>query len=96
VHAGATGICKGVSRMALAAGPAALSAREYSVLLFLRRGLSNPEIGRALGITERTVKWHVKAILEKFGETDRTAAVAKAFDLGILRAEPPSGPKNKD
>lgn len=96
VHAGATGICKGVSRTAPAAGPAALSAREYSVLLFLRRGLSNPEIGRALGITERTVKWHVKAILEKFGETDRTAAVAKAFDLGILRAEPPSGPKNKD
>jgi DNA-binding NarL/FixJ family response regulator len=91
VHAGATGICKGVSR----AAPAALSAREYSVLLFLRRGLSNPEIGRALGITERTVKWHVKAILEKFGETDRTAAVAKAFDLGILRAETPADGKER-
>jgi len=56
------------------------------VLLLLRRGLSNPEIGRSLGISERTAKWHVKAILEKLGESDRTAAVAKAFDLGILRA----------
>jgi DNA-binding NarL/FixJ family response regulator len=37
------------------------------------------------------VKWHVKAIMEKLGETDRTAAVAKAFDLGLLRAEPPGG-----
>ena len=92
VHAGATGICKGVARAAPAAGPAGLSAREYSVLLLLRRGLSNPEIGRALGITERTVKWHVKAILDKVGEKDRTAAVAKAFDLGILRAEAPAPP----
>jgi two-component system, NarL family, response regulator len=90
VHAGATGICKGVSRTPPAAGSASLSAREYSVLLLLRRGLSNPEIGRALGISERTAKWHVKAILDKVGEKDRTAAVAKAFDLGILRAEAPA------
>lgn len=90
VHAGATCICKGVSRAPPAAGPASLSAREYSVLLLLRRGLSNPEIGRALGISERTAKWHVKAILDKVGEKDRTAAVAKAFDLGILRAEAPA------
>ena len=86
IHVGGTGSCKGVPRSAAAAVPL-LSPREYSVLLLLRRGLSNPEIGRALGITERTVKWHVRAILEKTGATDRTGAVARAFDLGLLRAE---------
>lgn len=89
VHRGAAGIRRGVSLTAHAGDGQLLSPREYSVLLLLRRGFSNPEIGRSLGISERTVKWHVKAILEKLGETDRTGAVAKAFDLGILRAETP-------
>lgn len=87
VHQGAERICKGVSRTPAGADGQLLSPRETSVLLLLRRGLSNPEIGRSLGITERTVKWHVKAILEKLGQTDRTAAVAKAFDLGLLQPE---------
>lgn len=91
VNRGATGLCKGVSCIPASNGGNLLSPREYSVLLLLRKGLSNPEIGRSLGITERTVKSHVAAILEKFGETDRTAAVAKAFDLGLLRAESPRG-----
>mgnify|MGYP001604953503 FL=1 len=43
-------------------------------------------IGRWLGITQRTARFHVSAILEKLGVTDRTAAVAKAFDLGLLHA----------
>lgn len=87
VHDGGQGICKGIARGPAGGGRAPLSPREYSVLLLLRRGFSNPEIGRALGISERTAKWHVKAILDKLGETDRTAAVAKAFDLGILQIE---------
>jgi DNA-binding NarL/FixJ family response regulator len=91
VHRGGQGICRGVARLPAAGNAASLSPREHSVLLLLRRGLSNPEIGRSLGISERTAKWHVKAILEKLGESDRTAAVAKAFDLGILRVEAPGG-----
>lgn len=87
VHNGGDRICRGVTPHPARSGPLPLSPREHSVLLLLRKGLSNPEIGRTLGITERTAKWHVKAILDKLGETDRTAAVAKAFDLGILRAE---------
>lgn len=42
-----------------------LSTREYSVAQNLREGLSNKEIARLLGITEATVKVHVKAILRK-------------------------------
>jgi DNA-binding NarL/FixJ family response regulator len=60
--------------------------REFDVLHLLRRGSSNLEIGRALGITERTVKAHVMGIMEKLDAPDRAGAVAKGFDLGILKA----------
>jgi DNA-binding NarL/FixJ family response regulator len=66
-------------------GPGGLSARELEVLGFLRHGHSNAAIGRILGITERTVKAHVAAILEKLNAADRAEAVAKGFDLGILK-----------
>jgi ATP/maltotriose-dependent transcriptional regulator MalT len=44
------------------------------------------EIGRELGIVERTVKCHVTAILAKLGAHDRAGAVARGFDLAILEA----------
>lgn len=92
VHAGATGIRKGVPAAAEAsAAGSPLSPRESEVLLLLRRGLSNPDIGRAIGVSERTAKWHVHAILEKLGARDRTEAVARAFDLGLLTAGRPAG-----
>lgn len=72
-----------------AVGPLGLSPREIEVLTFLRSGYSNLEIGRTLGITERTVKAHVAALLEKLQAADRAEAVARGFDLGILRASPP-------
>lgn len=74
-----------------AAGPLGLSPREIEVLTFLRSGYSNLEIGRTLGITERTVKAHVAALLEKLQAADRAEAVARGFDLGILRAVTPAG-----
>lgn len=46
----------------------------------------NAEVGMSLGITERTVKAHVTAIMDKLDAPDRAGAVAKGFDLGILRA----------
>jgi DNA-binding NarL/FixJ family response regulator len=52
----------------------------------MRRGLSNAEIGRAMSISERTVKGHVTFILEKLGAADRAGAVARGFDLGLLKA----------
>lgn len=92
VHDGATGILRGVPAEATApAAGSPLTPRESDVLHLLRRGLSNPDIGRTIGVTERTVKWHVHAILEKLGARDRTEAVARAFDLGLLQLDPPSG-----
>jgi two-component system, NarL family, nitrate/nitrite response regulator NarL len=60
-----------------------LSARELSVLHRLRDGLSNKEIARALGITEATVKVHVKAILRKAQVRNRTQVAMWASRLGL-------------
>jgi DNA-binding NarL/FixJ family response regulator len=48
-----------------------LTERERQVAETVARGASNKEIGRALGITERTVKAHVGAVLEKLQVRDR-------------------------
>lgn len=64
-----------------------LSPREYEVLDGMRRGLTNLQIGITLGISEHTVKAHVKSILEKFDSADRTEAVARGFELGVLRVD---------
>lgn len=69
--------------------PADLSAREVQVLTFLRHGYSNAAIGRELGIKERTAKAYVAALLEKLNAADRAEAVARGFDLGILKVAPP-------
>lgn len=63
---------------------AAVADREHDVLCMLRRGSTNAEIGQRLGITERTVKAHVKALCEKLGAADRAGAVARGFELGLL------------
>jgi DNA-binding NarL/FixJ family response regulator len=85
VHAGQTGIMQGVAAETKPAGGTLLTPREMEVLRLMRRGLSNAEIGRLMSISERTVKGHVTFILEKLGAADRTGAVARAFDLGLLK-----------
>ncbi len=63
----------------------ALSVRELETLDGLRRGLTNSQIAKALGISEHTVKHHVKAVIDKLEAADRTEAVARAFELGLLQ-----------
>lgn len=62
----------------------ALSPREIEVLRLVARGLSNPEIGRELHISEATVKTHLLRMFPKLGVGDRTAAVTTAMAAGIL------------
>jgi DNA-binding NarL/FixJ family response regulator len=88
VHGGATKLQKGV-RPAARVTQALLSPREMDVLWQLRKGSTNAEIGAALGISERTVKWHVKAMLAKLHASDRAGLVARGFDLGLLKATRP-------
>lgn len=67
-----------------------LTGRETEVVRLMAGGYSNREIAVALGTAEGTVKNHVSSILAKFGVRDRTRAVLKALETGLLRA-PGSG-----
>jgi DNA-binding CsgD family transcriptional regulator len=60
--------------------------REREVLQWLTRGKTNWEIGTILGISERTVKFHLNHIFQKLGATNRAQAVMKASTLGLLGA----------
>lgn len=51
-----------------------LSSREREVLALMAKGLANKQIGRALGISERTVKVHAGHVFKAIGVTDRTSA----------------------
>ena len=66
------------------AGPT-LSPRELEVLQLVAQGGSNPAIGRALFLSETTVKTHLGHVFEKLGVNDRTRAVTRAMELGLLR-----------
>ncbi len=58
----------------------ALSEREREVLLLVRDGLANKQIGRRLGITERTVKAHLTKIFQRIDVTGRTQAAIWASE----------------
>jgi DNA-binding NarL/FixJ family response regulator len=57
-----------------------LSARERQVLRLTSRGLANKQIGRELGISERTVKVHLGNVFRCIGVSDRTSAAMWARD----------------
>lgn len=63
---------------------ARLTAREVEILRLVATGMSNPEIAAALFIGESTVKTHLLRTFEKLGVSDRTRAVTRAMECGIL------------
>jgi DNA-binding NarL/FixJ family response regulator len=64
--------------------PSQLTARELEVLRLIARGMSNREIAETNGTSEGTVKNQTSSILQKLGVRDRTRAVLKAAELGLL------------
>jgi len=64
-------------------GDVELTARETEVLGLVRAGLSNKQIARRLGITERTVKAHLTSCFQRIGVVDRTQAAVWAERHGI-------------
>jgi DNA-binding NarL/FixJ family response regulator len=62
----------------------ALTPRETDVLRLIAAGNANKEIAAQLGLTEETVKSHVKNILVKLGVNDRTHAVTMGLKRGII------------
>jgi DNA-binding NarL/FixJ family response regulator len=64
--------------------PEPLTDREREVLAQLAQGRPNKEIALKLNISERTVKFHVSAILSKLGAGNRTEAVTLAAQRGLV------------
>jgi ATP/maltotriose-dependent transcriptional regulator MalT len=61
-----------------------LSQREIEVLGLIARGSNNREAAAQLFISEATVKTHLLHVYAKLGVNDRAAAVAVAFERGLL------------
>jgi DNA-binding NarL/FixJ family response regulator len=61
-----------------------LSDKEVEVLRLMAGGFSNREISNAIHKSEGTIKNQVSSILEKLGVRDRTQAVLRAINLGLL------------
>lgn len=74
----------GSDRAEREAGSSALSMRQLEVLNLVSQGLPNKRIASQLGITERTVKLHVAALLERLRADNRTHLLVKARERGLL------------
>ena len=64
--------------------PDPLTEREVEVLRLLTGGYNNRESADSLGVAEGTVKNHISSILSKLGVRDRTRAVLKGLEMGLL------------
>ena len=64
-----------------------LSPRETTVLMWMKQGKTNWEISRILGVSERTVRFHVEGIFVKLDVSSRTQAVAFAMEQGLFPNE---------
>lgn len=61
-----------------------LTERELEVLRLMAGGYSNREIAGTLGISEGTIKNHISNVLSKMGVRDRTRAVLRGLEIGLL------------
>jgi DNA-binding NarL/FixJ family response regulator len=62
-----------------------LSLRQQQILKMISDGFTNKRISSELGISQDTVKTHVRMVLKKLDASDRAQAVSKAYQAGILQ-----------
>ena len=85
VHAGKRHVPVEVAAVLAAhLGDEELSARELEVLTLIRDGFKNKQIADRLTISENTVNFHIKNVVDKLGAKDRTHAVTIAIRRGLL------------
>lgn len=70
-----------------ASSPASLTKTEMRVLDLLGRGKSNKEIAAELNCSVKTIKNHLNSVFQKLGVSNRTEAVVKAIERGLISAE---------
>lgn len=86
VHAGKRHVPPDVAAvLAEHLGEEVLTARELQVMQLIRDGSKNKQIADQLSISENTVNFHIKNIVDKLGAKDRTHAVTIAIRRGLLR-----------
>jgi DNA-binding CsgD family transcriptional regulator len=61
-----------------------LTRRQVQILEMLAEGASDAEVARALGIAERTLRWHLTNVHERLGTRSRVQMVAEALRRRIL------------
>ena len=66
-------------------GRETLTAREIELLRLVAQGLSNKAVAQKLSLSENTIKYHLKNILQKLGVQNRTEAASYAIRAGLLR-----------
>lgn len=88
VYAGGRYLSRAVVRKAdEAATYPGLTARELEVLQWIVRGHSNLLIAREMGVTEDTIKFHIKNVFGKLGVSSRSKAVALSLKSGLVQAD---------
>lgn len=78
-------VLRALTRGQPAGGSNPLSDRELEVLDCLAEGMTTNQIGSQLFISENTVKTHIRHILEKLDASNRTEAVSKAIQMGLIQ-----------
>jgi len=71
-------------RATAAEGLPVLSPREMEVLRMVKEGRTDREMGDALGVSERTVRYHLTGVFNKLGVGSRPEAVARGMELGLI------------
>ncbi len=70
--------------------PVALTKTEIRVLVLLGSGMSNKEIAAKMECSVKTIKNHPNAIFQKLGVSNRTEAVVKGIEMGLISPEEPN------
>ncbi|MBI3551535.1 MAG: response regulator transcription factor [Elusimicrobia bacterium] len=85
-------LLQGLRQMSLTGGsgsPVALTKTEIRALVFLGGGLSNKEIAAKMDCSVKTIKNHLNAIFQKLEVSNRTEAVVKGIEMGLISPEEP-------
>jgi DNA-binding NarL/FixJ family response regulator len=70
-----------------------LSPRELEIVTYVARGMSNRAIGNALGLSENTVRNHLRSILDKLGLANRVQVATLALEQGLIKRLGPGNGK---
>ncbi|MDO8756642.1 MAG: response regulator transcription factor [Elusimicrobiota bacterium] len=85
-------LLQGLRQMASGDGnsPVALTKTEIRVLVLLGSGMSNKEIAAKMACSVKTIKNHLNAIFQKLEVSNRTEAVVKGIEMGLISPEDPN------